>query len=116
MSLSPEQIKELMATKPKPQPRVIKTPQVVGPRPTQLGPLHWYDQTMRCAQRGCGSPCLIKVRGIPYCQNHALTILNRIVMVEIENISVEDCICNAGRHSNGNIHTHECPLSRENSN
>lgn len=88
----------------------IKQSVTGGPRPVQLGPLRWFDTTDRCSSRGCGSPTLIKVRGIPYCTSHALNELNRIILSELELVDLSRCTCKAGVHSKGNIHTADCDM------
>lgn len=80
------------------------------PRPTQLGPLKWAEDTKPCCSRGCTSPTFIRVRGIPYCTSHALNVLNAIILDEIEGVDLTKCTCKAGRYSYGNIHTHDCDL------
>lgn len=84
-------------------------------RPVQVGPLRWFDQTDRCANRGCSSPCLIKIKGVPYCTTHALYALNKLYVDELFDtgqidIDLHECDCNAGKHSMGNIHTEGCPI------
>lgn len=48
--------------------------------PPQYGPLRWCDDSFRCASRGCASPTVLKVDGIPRCGVHALRILNEMVI------------------------------------
>lgn len=83
-------------------------------RPIQVGPLRYRDESMRCAARGCAGPTLIQVDGIPYCYTHALYALNHIIIQchsDYEHVNnLQDCICNAGRHSMGNVHTDDCPI------
>jgi len=77
-------------------------------KPIQIGPLRWFDETDRCASRGCSSPTRIRVVGVPYCNTHALYALNRLL---IDNgVNTADCVCNAGKYSMMNIHTQDCPI------
>ncbi len=48
--------------------------------PPQVGPIKWYDVTMRCASRGCGSPTTYKFRGVPYCMTHTLKLANELMV------------------------------------
>lgn len=41
--------------------------------------------------------------------NHALTKLNALLI----EAPLEICECNAGKYSNGNIHTSDCPLYKQ---
>lgn len=79
------------------------------PKPIQVGPLHYRDETNRCASRGCGTQCLIEVSGIPYCSSHALYELNRLLL-DKEGFDYSDCNCKAGAHSKMNVHTSDCPV------
>lgn len=79
-------------------------------RPVQIGPLKYKDESMRCAARGCGSPTLIEINGVPYCYTHAIYALNHIVIQIHSDYNLQDCTCNAGRHSMGNVHTDDCPI------
>lgn len=80
------------------------------PRPKQIGPLKYFEQSSPCASRGCAVQCHVKVRGVPYCTTHALYVLNEIILRELEHIDLSVCECDAGKFSKGNIHTYNCPI------
>lgn len=70
--LSPEKIEELLKVK-KPYPI-----------PKQYGPLRRFENEMRCASRGCGSPTYLQLNGIPRCSVHAMKLMNEMLMTEEE--------------------------------
>lgn len=107
--LSNEEIAALL--KPSRKPRESK-PQTTKSktRSIQLGPLGWSDEVARCVSRGCGSTTLVRINGIVYCVTHALYVLNKMLITDYD---LDQCTCNAGRHSYGNIHTDDCPLFQE---
>lgn len=107
--LNADQIAELLKT-PQRQTRSSAPKSTITPhaRPIQLGPLGWRNEPERCVSRGCGASTLTKVNGITYCGTHALYKLNEM-LIPLE-YNLQDCDCNAGRHSMGNIHTEGCPL------
>lgn len=107
MPLSPEEIDALLKGELK---KSTGGDINVLPRPKQLGPLRWRDERGYCTSRGCGSPCLIEVRGVYYCTTHALNVLNRIILEELEHVDLSECTCKAGVHSKGNIHTYDCAM------
>lgn len=107
MPLDPEQIQALLKKELK---KAVGGDISALPRPMQLGPISWHDVTERCTSRGCGSPTLVKVRGVPYCTTHALNKLNEIILRELEHMNLDDCSCKAGGYSKGNIHTYDCAL------
>ena len=72
MTLSPEQIQQLL--KPKEQHKATVKPNAVD------GPCRYYEQEHRCASRGCSSPTHYKVEGIPRCYPHAIVTLNDLVL------------------------------------
>lgn len=78
-------------------------------RPIQIGPLRYLEKDERCSSRGCGSSCRIRVKGIPYCANHALYEMNRMLL-DVEDFDYSDCTCKAGTHSKMNVHTDDCPI------
>jgi hypothetical protein len=90
--LTQEQIDELLAQADKrKRPSVAFPPEgrlhtTLTPKQQEVrrnerrGPLRWYDNTLRCASKGCGSPTNCKVEGIPYCMMHALRSLNEMVI------------------------------------
>lgn len=80
------------------------------PKPTQMGPLRWFDETAPCTSRGCTSPTLIRIKGAAKCTNHALHALNEIILREMEFVQLDECTCKAGESSRGNIHTYDCAL------
>jgi len=41
--------------------------------------LRYSDKMERCAKRRCGSPTPYKVRGVPYCSSHALSVLDDLL-------------------------------------
>ena len=51
---------------------------------TQKGPLRYFDQTLRCTSRRCGSPTHYKFRGMPLCTVHALRMMNEELTHEDE--------------------------------
>jgi len=51
---------------------------------TQKGPLRYFDQTLRCTSRRCGSPTHYKFRGMPLCTVHALRMMNEELTNEDE--------------------------------
>lgn len=107
MALSQEEIVALLTAKNKGATGKPPTPL---PGPIQLGPLRWAEDTKPCASRGCTSPTMIRVQGIPRCVTHALYALNEIILRELEGVLLDDCNCNAGLYSKGNIHTLDCEL------
>ena len=54
------------------------------PRTKQFGPLRTYDQEMRCASRGCGSPTYFMLNGISYCWPHVVWRMNEMLTPEEE--------------------------------
>lgn len=48
--------------------------------PEQKGPVRFYDNTLRCASRGCASPTHFKVQGVPYCMIHVVWKLNDMLL------------------------------------
>lgn len=66
--LSEDLIAELLETKAK------------FPAPEQKGPLRWFDNSSRCAARGCSSPTFLKLRGISYCTMHTLRHMNEMLI------------------------------------
>ena len=54
----------------------------------QKGPLRYWDTTMRCTSRRCGSPTHYKFRGMPLCTVHALRMMNE----ELTPVSEEECL------------------------
>lgn len=54
------------------------------PRTKQFGPLRTYDQEMRCASRGCGSPTHFQLNGIPYCWPHVVWRMNEMLTPQEE--------------------------------
>jgi hypothetical protein len=52
--------------------------------PPQFGPLRWFDTEMRCASRGCSSPTVLQLNGIPRCSVHVLRIMNEMLTSEEE--------------------------------
>lgn len=106
MPLSPEEISALLnkeKTKATGAGAAVKNPTM------QIGPLRWADESKPCSSRGCGSPCLCRVRGIPYCTTHALQMLNQFCL-EHEGIDYSACSCKSGVHSKYNLHTNDCAL------
>jgi hypothetical protein len=73
MSLSPEQISELLNLS-----KVLEREHAIPNE--QKGPLRWFDREMRCTSRRCSSPTYSKVNGIPLCQMHALQKLNELLI------------------------------------
>jgi hypothetical protein len=49
------------------------------PIPEQHGPLCLHDETKRCASKGCSSPTIYTVMGIPRCYVHALREMNEML-------------------------------------
>lgn len=41
--------------------------------------LIWYDVTMRCASRGCGSATWCKFKGVPYCMKHVIDKMDELL-------------------------------------
>lgn len=80
------------------------------PRAMQLGSLRYSDNVERCVNRGCASPTMIRINGIPRCNSHALYELNRLIIAQDSYLDgcIKNCSCNAGRHSVGNVHTSDC--------
>jgi hypothetical protein len=77
VTLSPEQISGLLA----PKPSKVKPVKKEHERTVfQTGPIRFFDLTMRCASRGCGSPTTWKLQGIPKCSMHLITECNRLLM------------------------------------
>lgn len=52
----------------------------------QRGPLRYWDNTMTCTSRRCGSPTHYKFRGMPTCTVHALRMMNE-ELYEYENVT-----------------------------
>jgi hypothetical protein len=50
----------------------------------QRGPLRYFDQTMRCTSRRCGSATHYKFRGMPLCTVHAMKRMNEELTDEDE--------------------------------
>lgn len=48
--------------------------------PKQKGPVRFFDATLRCASRGCGSPTHFKLQGVPYCMIHTIWKLNDLLL------------------------------------
>lgn len=48
--------------------------------PEQKGPVRFYDDTLRCASRGCSSPTHFKVQGVAYCMTHVVWKLNDMLL------------------------------------
>jgi len=42
----------------------------------QKGPLRYFDATLRCTSKRCGSPTHYKFRNMPLCTVHALRMMN----------------------------------------
>lgn len=110
MPLDPEFIQNLLE-KEKQKGTGVKTTTGNTPRPRslQLGPLRWAETSTSCASRGCGSPTLIRVKGIPYCSAHALQELNRLLL-DADGIDYSDCNCKSGILSKMNLHGSECEV------
>lgn len=87
-----------------------KTNPNAHPRSLQLGPLKWAEESKPCTSRGCGSPTMIRVRGIPYCTSHALQVLNQIILTELQHYDLSRCTCKPGVLSRGNIHNADCDM------
>lgn len=89
--LSQEQINAIL--KAPERLAVPKAPQQVEspyPRGIQNGPLQWYDEEMRCANKGCSSPTYCKLSGIPRCMMHALREMNLMLIAhEMNKLPIE---------------------------
>lgn len=114
-ALTKEQIEGLLKTEKTRAPRKAAQSQKLSPheRPIQLGPLRYVEKDDKCANRGCSTPCHIRIKGVPYCTTHALYSLNELYMMldgTYEKYNIGDCVCNAGRHSKHNTHTADCPV------
>lgn len=104
--LSAEQVQELLSGE------YVSRPKESHSHSIQIGPLTRTSQSSRCAARGCGTPTNgFKVKGISYCSLHAMYALNRMLIPDEYNL--DECDCNAGRHSMGLIHTEGCPLFKQ---
>jgi hypothetical protein len=57
----------------------IEEPTELATAREQRGPLRWFDQTMRCASKGCSGPTWCKFLGVPYCYGHVMWIMNEIL-------------------------------------
>ena len=44
--------------------------------PEQKGPVRFFDETLRCASRGCSSPTHFKLQGVAYCTIHLIWKMN----------------------------------------
>lgn len=83
MGLTPEQVKALIAPKPKaPKQTTRKRLQPYVPAP-QLGPLKRYDREMLCENFSYGGTCRAPthyvIEGKPLCGLHALYVLNNMI-------------------------------------
>lgn len=116
--LSADEIADLLKSKPSTGRKPATKTTSVQPleRPIQIGPLKYHElPNKRCASKGCAAPTLISVSGVPYCSSHALYKLNQMILID-SGVNVDECECNAGKHSMGNVHTSDCPLYRQNKN
>lgn len=48
--------------------------------PPQVGPIKRYDETMRCASRGCSAPTYLRLRGVPRCVPHIIRLANELMV------------------------------------
>jgi hypothetical protein len=72
MTLSTE---EILALLKEPEPyKAITKPNSVD------GPVKYYDSTLRCVNKRCGSPTNYKINGIPRCYTHAIIELNDLLI------------------------------------
>jgi len=106
MGLSQEQIKQLMKTESRPKTTTKSADVSPHARPIQVGPLRYNENDARCASKGCSGPTRISVGGVPYCSTHALYKLNQMLITE----RIDDCDCNAGKHSMRQCHIKGCPV------
>jgi hypothetical protein len=87
-----------------------KTP--TGQPSVQMGPLRWVEGNRPCGFTtgiGCGAPTRIRIDGDPMCTTHALNYLNKLIL-EHDEVRLEDCTCESGKYSQGNIHNPACDL------
>jgi len=82
------------------------------PKAIQVGPVRWYDNMNKtCASRGCGSPTMKTLRGIPYCSVHIVHQMNReLRRIDGNEWIDKECSCKAGKYSSGNTHTSDCAI------
>lgn len=84
------------------------------PKTVQVGPLRWANESVPCMSRRCGSPTLLRLKGAAYCANHMLTLLNaELVKFTEPETDLSMCNCKSGEYSNGNIHSADCELFKQ---
>jgi hypothetical protein len=67
--------KEILALLKEPEPyKAIYKPNSVN------GPVRYYESTLRCVNKKCGSPTHLKINGIPRCFTHAIIELNDLLI------------------------------------
>jgi len=104
MTLSPEQIADLL----KPKQKASDTP-TIYPRPVQIGPLFYSTADDKCIR--CSVDTRIRINDIPYCTTHALHKMADMFTKEIYKTSLvpfEDCDCEEGKLSMGQCHNRNC--------
>jgi hypothetical protein len=96
ISLSPEQIKQLLDQDKVPQRHSI-----------EVGPVSTTDKEKRCVSRGCSSPTYWLLDGIPFCTVHLIDSLNqRFLPKKI----IDMCKCRSGHYSRHRLHSNTCPV------